>query len=92
MKITEISKAIQNALSDNKFVGWFEVTIYHYDMKDIKISGLRDDIYPFNYKLKEEINEICFQIVSGTITDGDFAFDIKGQIEYLYTSGIEVEE
>lgn len=92
MKITEIHEAIQNALIDKKFKGDFEVTIYHPNMEAIKIAG---DLYlagDFHRNLKYEIKNICFQIVSGIITDGNFTFDIKGQVEYLYTSGMEVEE
>lgn len=89
MRITEIQNTILDTLRKKEFVGWFEVTIYHSGMKDITISGLRDDIGLFNYKLGQEIRDICFQIVSGTLIDGDFTFDIKGQIEYLYTYGAE---
>lgn len=89
MRITEIQNTILDTLRKKGFMGMFEVTIYHPSMKDIKISGLRDDINVFNYKLEQEINNICFQIVFGTLVDGDFTFDIKGQIEYLYTYGVE---
>ena len=89
MKITEMHKAILDTLREKEFIGTFEVTIYHSGMKDIKISGFRDDICVFNYKLEEEIHKICFLIVSETLVDGDFTFDIKGQIEYLYTYGVE---
>ena len=39
--------------------------------------------------LQNKVNEICFKIVSGVLVDGKFTFDIKGQIEYLYTYGVE---
>lgn len=94
MEITRISDPILNALRDKKFVGDFEVTIYHPNMPCEKIKGYtpNKDAYPYDFslKLKDKINEICFLIVSGVIRDGDFSFDIKGQIEYLYEcDGVE---
>ena len=90
MKITEISDPILNALRKEKFVGNFEVTISHsYMPEGIKITGYKpnDASYPYDFscKLQTRINEICFKIVCGLLTDGDFTFDIKGQIEYLYS-------
>lgn len=88
MEITKISDPILNALHDKKFVGDFEVTIYHPNMADVKIKGNKPNEsafpYDFSLELKNNINEICFLIVSGVIFDRDFSFDIKGQIEYLY--------
>lgn len=93
MKITEIYESVINTLRDKKFVGNFEVTIYHPNMTDVKITGhKRTDVefpYDFSCSLQNAINEICFKIVSGNITNGDFTFDIKGQIAYLYTDGVE---
>ena len=84
MKITEISKPILDTLRNKEFKGNFEVTIYHPDMKAIKIDG--DVIYDSNFHrmLEYEIKNICFQIVSGVLVDGKFTFTIKGQIEYVY--------
>ncbi len=98
MKITEISEPILNVLRKKKFVGDFEVTIYRPKMPDVKIKGSMPNEsafpYDFSLELKSNINEICFLIVSGVIPDGDFSFDIKGQIEYLYEhDGVEgIEE
>ena len=93
MKITEISKPILDALRDKKFVGDFVVTIYHHCMEDVKINGYKPNAtafpYDFSCKLQNKVNEICFKIVSGVLVDGKFTFDIKGQVEYLYTDGVE---
>ena len=93
MKITELYKSIIDALYEKGFVGSFEVTIYHAGMDDIKITGCKQNEkeFPsyFSIALKSEINEICFKIISGILVYGDFNFDIKGQIEYLYTHGVE---
>lgn len=93
MKITEISKPILDTLRDKKFVGDFVVTIYHHCMEDIKINGHKPNAvafpYDFSSELQNKINEICFRIVSGVLVDGKFTFDIKGQVEYLYTRGVE---
>lgn len=79
MEITEISDAIQNALRKEKFVGDFEVTIYHpYMPNGVKITGYK------NCNLQSKINEICFKIDRGDFPDGGFSFEIKGQIEHLY--------
>lgn len=90
MRITEISDPIINTLRNKKFVGDFIVTIYHRDMVAAKISGnkLNESSYPYDFscRLQNEINAICFRIVSGVSCDGDFSFDIKGRIEYLYES------
>lgn len=90
MKITEISRPIINALQDNKFVGEFTVTISHPRMKeDLEITGYKGSVasYPedFNRVLQNRINESCFKIVSGTMTNEDFTFCINGRIEYEYT-------
>ena len=84
MKITEISKPILDTLRNKEFKGNFEVTIYHPDMKAIKIDG--DFIYDSNFRgeLEYQIKNICFQIVSGVLVDGKFTFAIRGQIEYVY--------
>lgn len=89
MKITEIYDPILNALREEKFVGNFEVTIYHPRMgEDIKITGYKGSAasfpYDFNCALQSKINEICFKIVSGLYSNEDFTFDIKGRIEYVY--------
>jgi hypothetical protein len=88
MRITEIDSPIQTVLRNKKFVGDFEVTIYHPDMADVKIKGYKqnESAYPYNFacELRNKINEICFLIVSGVISDGNFSFDIKGRIEYVY--------
>lgn len=88
MRITEISDPILSTLRNKKFVGDFIVTIYHRNMAEVKIYGNKPNEsahpYDFSCKLKNEINAICFMIVSGVICDGGFSFDIKGQIEYLY--------
>lgn len=88
MRVTEISDHILNALRDKKFVGDFEVTVYHPYMADVKIKGYKQNevAHPYNFscELKNKINEICFLIVSGVVSDENFSFDIKGQIEYLY--------
>lgn len=93
MKITEISKPILDTLRDKKFVGDFVVTIYHHCMEDVKINGHKPNSaafpYDFSCELQSKVNEICFKIVSGVIVDGKFTFDIKGQIAYLYTHGVE---
>ena len=79
MKITEIHKAILDTLRDKEFVGDFIVTIYH--------SATFP--YDFSCELQSKVNEICFKIASGVIDDENFTFDIKGQVEYLYTYGVE---
>ena len=88
MRITEISDPVLNILRNKKFAGDFEVTIYHPNMADVKIKGYKRDetAYPYDFacELKNKINEICFLIVSGVISDGDFSFDIKGRVEYVY--------
>lgn len=88
MRITEISDPILNAIRDKKFVGDFEVTIYHPYMAPAEIKGYKPNEsafpYDFSLKLKNKINEICFLIVSGVVSDGNFSFNIKGQIEYIY--------
>lgn len=93
MKITEISKPILDTLRDKEFVGDFAVTIYHHCMEDVKINGYKPNSaafpYDFSRDLQNKINEICFRIVSGVLVDGKFTFDIKGQVEYLYTFGVE---
>ena len=93
MKITEISKPILDTLRDKEFVGNFVVTIYHHCMEDVKINGHKPNSaafpYDFSTDLQNKVNEICFKIVSGVLVDGKFTFDIKGQIEYLYTYGVE---
>lgn len=91
MKITEISDRIMNALRDKKFMGEFEVTIFHPDMADVKIAGQMKDVAlgsDFSSKLQNKINEICFQIVSSDISDKEFTFTIKGQIRYEYVCGV----
>lgn len=90
MKITEIFDPILDVLNEKKFVGDFEVTIYHVGMEDAKISGHKTySSFPYEFQrdLQNKINEICFSIVRGKLNDGDFNFDIKGQIAYLYTHG-----
>ena len=93
MKITEISKPILDTLRDKEFVGNFVVTIYHHCMEDVKINGHKPNSaafpYDFSTDLQNKVNEICFKSVSGVLVDGKFTFDIKGQIEYLYTYGVE---
>ena len=93
MRITEISKPILDILRDKKFVGDFVVTIYHHCMEDVKINGHKPNAvafpYDFSNELQNKINEICFRIISGVLVDGKFTFDIKGQVEYLYTRGVE---
>lgn len=93
MKITEISDPIIDALSEKEFVGHFEVTIYHAGMDNVKIAGYKPNAVAFPYdfrgELQNKINEICYNIVRGILDDGDFTFDIKGQIVYLYTYGVE---
>ena len=89
MKITELSDAILNALRREKFVGNFEVTIHHPAMANAKITGnmqdaMRDIGGDFRFKLQFKINEICFKIVSGDISDEGFTFVIEGRIEYVY--------
>ena len=90
MKITEIRDPILNALRDNKFVGEFKVTISHPSMKeDLEITGYKGSVasYPddFNRVLQNRINEICFKIVRGDMSNEDFIFTINGRIEYEYT-------
>lgn len=94
MKITEIYEPILDVLRTKKFVGHFKVTIYHPNMTDIKIAGYKQNNvefpYDFSCELRNKINEICFKIVSGILEDdGDFTFDIEGQIVYLYSYGEE---
>ena len=94
MRITEISDPIKNALFNKKFIGDFEVTIYHPCMADVKIKGYKPNevAYPYDFsgELQNKINEICFLIVSGVISDENFTFDVKGRIEYLYKyDGVE---
>lgn len=94
MKITEIYEPILEVLSTKRFVGHFEVAIYRPGMKDdIKIRGYKPNEasfpYDFSCELRNKINEICYKIVSGALVDGDFTFDIKGQIVYLYVHGEE---
>ena len=94
MKITEIYESILDVLRTKEFINHFEVTIYHPHMKDIKIKGYKPNKFAFPYdfscELRNKINEICFKIVSGNIEDdGDFTFEIEGQITYLYTFGVE---
>lgn len=93
MKITEISKPILDTLRDKEFVGHFEVTIYRYGTEYAKIKGFKQNTasfpYDFNCELQNKVNEICFKIVSGVLVDGEFTFDITGQIAYLYTCGVE---
>ena len=90
MKITEICNPILNALRDNKFVGDFTVTISHPRLlEDVEIAGYKRDSaafpYDFSQILQRKINEICFEIVRGTMTNEDFIFTINGRIEYEYT-------
>ena len=92
MKITEIYEPILGVLSTKRFVNHFEVAIYRPGMKDIiKIKGYKPNeaSFPFDFscELQNKINEICYKIVSGALVDGDFTFDIKGQIAYLYVHG-----
>lgn len=93
MRITEIYNPIIDTLRYKEFVGDFEVTIYHCCMENVKIKGFKPNTaafpYDFSRDLQNKINDICYKIVSGVLVDGDFDFEIKGQIEYLYTSGIE---
>ena len=93
MKITEISKPILDILRDKGFVGHFDVTIYHHGTEYAKIKGFKQNTasfpYDFNCELQKKINEICFKIVSGVIDDCGFTFDVYGQIEYSYASGVE---
>ena len=94
MKITEIYEPILEVLSTKRFVNHFEVAIYHPGMKDlIKIKGYKPNEasfpYDFSCELRNKINEVCYKIVSGALVDGDFTFDIKGQITYLYVHGEE---
>lgn len=90
MKITEISEPIIAALQDRRFVGEFTVTISHPLMKeDLEITGYKGSVtsYPddFNRVLQNRINEICFKIVKGDMSNEDFIFTINGRIEYEYT-------
>ena len=91
MKITEIYEPILDALREKNFVGNFLVTIYRNGIDEIKISGHKPNTaafpYDFSCELQNRINEICFRIVSGAISDCGFTFDITGQIAYLYTYG-----
>lgn len=93
MKITEISKPILDALREKNFVGKFLVTIYRNGIDEIKISGYKANTasfpYDFSCELQSKINEFCYKIVSGAISDCGFTFDITGQIAYLYTPGDE---
>lgn len=94
MKITEIYEPILEVLSTKRFVNHFEVAIYRPGMKDIiKIKGHKPNEasfpYDFSCELRNRINEVCYKIVSGALADGDFTFDIKGQITYLYVHGEE---
>lgn len=93
MRITEISNPIIDVLREKEFVGNFEVTIYHPSMDEVKITGYKPNAvafpYDFRCELQSKINEICYKIVSGVLVDGSFDFDIKGQIAYLYTHGVE---
>lgn len=94
MKITEIYESILDVLRTKEFVGHFEVTIFHPNMNDAKIEGHKPNKvafpYDFSCELRNKINEICFKIVSGILEDdGDFTFDIEGQIVYLYSHGEE---
>ena len=97
MKITEIYEPILEVLSTKRFVNHFEVAIYRPGMKDIiKIKGYKPNEssfpYDFSCELRNKINEVCYKIVSGALVDGDFTFDIKGQITYLYVHGHGDEE
>lgn len=90
MKITEIRDPILNALRDNKFVGDFTVTISHPRLQeDVEIAGYKrgsaEFPYDFSQILQSKINEACYEIVSGTMTNEDFTFSINGRIEYEYT-------
>ena len=82
-----------DTLRDKEFVGDFIVTIYHNWMGEVKINGYKPNSatfpYGFSCKLQSKVNEICFKIASGVIDDENFTFDIKGQVEYLYTYGVE---
>jgi hypothetical protein len=93
MKITEISEPILNALREKEFVGYFDVTIYRHGTEYVKIKGFKQNTasfpYDFNCELQCKINEICFKIVSGAISDCGFTFDIVGQIAYSYKHGVE---
>ena len=93
MKITEISEPILEVLRTKEFVGHFDVTIYHHGTEYVKIKGFKQNTasfpYDFNCELQNKINEICYKIVSGAISDCGFTFDIAGQIAYLYTYGVE---
>lgn len=89
MKITELSDAILNTLRREKFVGNFEVTIHHPAMADAKFAGNMQDVVhnnggSFSFTLRSKINEICFKIVSGDISDEGFTFVIEGRIEHVY--------
>lgn len=89
MRITEVSGAVMKALRDRRFVGDFIVTIYHPNMAEVKVNGNKSNEFTvpfdFSYDLGKAINELCFLIVSGVISDDeDFTFDIRGQIAYLY--------
>lgn len=91
MKITEIHDSVINALRDKEFIGDFKVAIHHPGMEEVELAGFkRSEVefpYDFSCSLQGAINEICFRIVSGVILNGDFIFDIKGQIKYLYVPG-----
>ena len=90
MKITEIYDAVISALHREKFVGDFTVTISHPRLQeDVEIAGYKRDSaafpYDFSQILQSKINEACFMIVSGVMTNEDFIFSINGRIEYEYT-------
>lgn len=91
MKITEIHESVIKALQDKEFIGDFTVTIHHPGMEEFELTGFKktevEFPYDFSCLLQSAINEICFKIVSGVISNGDFTFGIKGQIKYLYVPG-----
>lgn len=89
MKITELHDAILNVICGKKFVGEFEVTIYHPRMTEgVKVTGYKRTAIEFPYdfgdRLQSEINAICFKIICSLFPGDDFTFDIKGRIEYLH--------
>ena len=90
MKITELRNEILDTLHDKKFVGNFEITIYHEYMEHIKIHGFKEYVgtFPvdFDTELQLQINDICFKIVSGLYTSDGYDFSILGQTEYLFDS------
>lgn len=91
MKITEMHESVINALRDKDFIGDFTVTIHHPGMEEFELTGFKktevEFPYDFSCLLQSAINEICFKIVSGVISNGDFTYGIKGQIKYLYVPG-----